>query len=113
MDRKSKKTNATRRKHLVYIQTKTSASDGRGGFTETWNEIGPVWASVDPIRAVKLQEYRSANVNATHLINISAKASITEHNRIRFGTRYFEIQTIENLQERDIDLVITATETRA
>ena len=114
MDRINKKSNASKRIHQVYIQSKTLSADGRGGFVDTWaDSVGPIWASVDPIRAVKRQEYKTTNVISTHLIGMSAKITVTEHNRIRFGNRVFEIETIEDILERGIDLVITASEVRA
>lgn len=114
MDRQLRKSNATRRNHQVYIQSKTGADDNHGGVVETWvDSVGPVWASVDPIRANKVFEYRSSNVHATHLIGMSARINVNETNRIRFGTRFFEITAVENLQERNVDLVITANEVRA
>ena len=112
LDRQSKKTPATSLRHQVYIQTVTTASDGEGGHTQAWTDDRVVWASVDPIQARQRLEYASISVEATHLVRVRGEETISEESRIRFGSRYFEILTVENIQERGVLKVITCRELR-
>lgn len=110
--RRPKKTFASNAKHKVTFQVATEVDDGEGGFTKSWTSGATVWAEVNPISAVQQLEYRSVGVDATHEIVVRNKLSITEDYRIMFGTREFEILTIENIQERGIVTIITCKERR-
>jgi len=112
IDRENKKTLASRLRHRVYIQTSTTTADGEGGHSQAWVDDRAVWASVDPIQARQRQEYASVSVEATHLVRVRGDQTVSEENRIRFGTRYLEILTVENIQERGIVKVITCRELR-
>lgn len=112
LDRQSKKSLSTRLRHRLYVQTVTTTSDGEGGHSQSWADDRAVWASIDPIQARQRSEYESISVEATHLIRIRGEQSVSEENRIRFGTRTFEILTVENIQERGVVKVITCKELR-
>lgn len=112
MNRQSQKSNATKRRHRVQIQEKSETRDSENALDETWKTIDTVWASVDPIRAVQQFQGRSVGVDATHLVGMDARITISELNRLVFDNRNLEILVIENMQERDFDLVITCKEVR-
>lgn len=116
MDRQGKKSSATEMRHYVTIQAKTSTADVEGGFTETWTDGDTVAAAVYPIRAQQQFNFRSINVDATHYIKIRGEISVSETNRIKWVvgglTRYFEILTIEDIQERSILKFMTTKEMR-
>jgi SPP1 family predicted phage head-tail adaptor len=116
MDRQGKKSNATEMRHYIVIQSNTSTTDEEGGFTENWSDGETVAAAIYPISAQQQFNFKSVNVDATHYIKIRGEITIAEADRIKFEneglTRYFEILTIENIQERDIEKFITCKETR-
>ena len=112
IERQGKKTLSSEAKHRVVIQTKSSVSDGEGGFTETYTGTATTWAAISPIRANQQMEYRSIGVDATHLIKLRGNVSINEADRVVFGSRVFEVLTVENIQERGILKVITCKERR-
>ena len=99
-------------RHYVEIQQATRTNDGEGGVSITWATTVTVAASIDPIRAVQQFNYKSVNVDATHLIKIRGEITVSEKNRILWGTRVFEILTIENINENGILKVITTKEAR-
>lgn len=112
-ERQGRKTLATECRHYVDIQRLTKTADGEGGFTETWGTIYTCAAAIYPIRAEQLFEYRSINVEATHIIKIRGKIDIlNEVDRIYWGVKekIYEILTIENIQEQDWVKVITCKE---
>jgi len=113
MDRQNKKSLATILRHRVNIESHMGTTDGEGGFIETWaTVIANVPASVDPIQARQVFQYRSVNVEATHWIKTRGDVSIAESDRIRWGTRVFEILVIEDIQEQGIVHLITTKEAR-
>ena len=110
----TKKTLSTRARHKVCIQYKTTVPDGEGGFDAGWTNASydPVWADVSPLMAKQVHEYKTIGVDATHLIRIAGAISISEEDRIQFGSRTFEVLTVEDLQERGIEKVCTCLERR-
>lgn len=112
-DRQPRKSQASQAQHYVYVQTRVSTADGEGGFSEQWTSgASAIPAAISPIQARQLFEYRSVNVDATHLIKVRGHTTVTEKDRILYGTRVFEILTVENIQERDFIKVITCKEVR-
>lgn len=103
LKRLDKKTLATECRHNIYVQTLTQTKDNEGGFTDSWADSASFyWAAILPLKAVQKFNYKSVNEEVTHMIKVRGEVSITSKQRIRFGSRYFEIKTVENVQERDI-----------
>lgn len=114
IDRIPKKTLATRARHQIYVQRRVQVADGEGGFADGWvnTTASPIWAEVSPIQAKQRLEYRTVGVDATHLVRLDGLLEVSERNRITFDGRFFEVLTVENLQERDVEKVITCLEVR-
>jgi len=111
MDRIGKKSAATEFRHRIAIQSYDKNSDGEGGYTRDWNTDKLIWAAIYPVKASQVFEYRSINVEATHVIKIRGlETAINDTYRFLFGTRVFEILTIENLQERNFVKVLLCKE---
>jgi len=113
VERSGRKTLATELRHRVTVKTCGRTADGEGGFTRAYSTAGTYWASISPIRATQVWEYRSINVEATHLVSLRGAATIGETDQIVYGTRVFEVLTVENIQERDVVQVCTCKEVRA
>jgi SPP1 family predicted phage head-tail adaptor len=110
--RQGRKSEATVLRHYVTILIATSTTDEEGGFTQAWADGNTIAASVDPILARQQFDYKSIGVTATHWIKVRGEIEVIEENRLRFGTRIFEILTIENIQETNFIKFITCKETR-
>jgi len=52
-------------------------------------------------------------VEATHIIKVRGELAIAEKYRILFGTRVFEVLTVEDIQERGIVKWATCKEDRS
>jgi len=110
--REGRKSLATELRHYITVQYLSKLSDGEGGYVESWYDRKNIAAAIYPIRADQLFEYRSINVEATHIIKIRGKIDLTEVDRIYWDVKEktFEILTIENIQEQDWVKVITCKE---
>jgi SPP1 family predicted phage head-tail adaptor len=111
-DRETKKSQASQAQHYIYIQTLVSTTDEEGGFSEQWANGSAIPAAVIPLQARQVMQYKSINVNATHIVKVRGRTTVSEGSRILFGSRVFEILTVENIQERDFIKVITCMENR-
>jgi len=113
MDRQNKKTLSSVLRHRVDIQTATRSSDSEGGVSTSWATVtAGVPASVDPIQARQQFQNRSVNVDATHIIKMRADVSLVETQQILWGSRVFEILTVENITEISEMYYITTKERR-
>jgi SPP1 family predicted phage head-tail adaptor len=112
-ERQGKKTLATEARHQVAIERNAATTDGEGGYSDgIWQTIDTVFAAIYPIQARQQFQYKSIGVDATHLIKIRGKIEVAETDRIKFGSRVFEILAVENIQERGFEKVITCKEAR-
>ena len=114
MNRLPRKKPSTNRRHLVWIRSATKVRDAEGGFTTQWanKEDVQTWASISPIQARHQTQYKAVGVDATHLVKVSGYTDIEEKDEILFGTRTFEVLTVENMQESDFEKVCTCLERR-
>lgn len=110
MIRLSKKELATQLRHRVTIQNYTPTSDGEGGKIDAWTDVRTVWAGVNPIRAAERNDYDSLNEEVTHAVRFRGNIDINSTQRIKHGSRYLEVKTVENIQERDVLKVVTCRE---
>lgn len=75
-------------------------------------EIGKVWAE---IRSIRGNEFIMAGANAvdvTARITIRYNRHVTDDMKIKYGEKMFDITFINNLEERNIELEILASEVR-
>jgi len=99
--------------HKVTAQDFTTTSDGAGGLTQTYSDTHTFYADIEP------QTGREA-IEAEQLIGkqpykfttrySSEVASIDNESRIKFGTRYFNIHSVINLNEENEFLEVMAWE---
>jgi SPP1 family predicted phage head-tail adaptor len=112
-EREPRKSQASEAQHYITIQIRMDTTDEEGGFTSAWEDVQVVSASILPIQARQQFEYKSINVDASHLIRIRGLVAVSETiNRILWGSRIFEILTVENIQERSYIKVLTCLEKR-
>lgn len=96
--------------HRIVIQTRSQASDGAGGVTETWSTFATVWASIEPMRANEVFWARHLEARVTHKVIIRYLANLTTSMRFTFGGRTFQIKGVRNLKEENRWLEIVAEE---
>jgi SPP1 family predicted phage head-tail adaptor len=97
-------------RHKIYFQDKSASSDGMGGSTWTWSDSFAAWAGIWPVSANEVIKNEALEHQITHRIRVRYESRIEPKLRIRFGSRYFEIVSIINPNERGIVLDIMATE---
>ncbi len=98
-------------RHKIALETPTETSDGLGGVSTAWSTFKSVYASIWPIKGAEYISAMQTTSEVTHKIRIRYLASVTSKMRIKFGTRYFEIEAIINPDERNIYLEMMCKET--
>jgi len=112
LSREGKKTIATEARCWIEIQRVTYSPDSEGGFTKSWALVTNCFSAIYPIKAIQRYEYKTINVEATHYFKIRGYIDCQETDRICFNGRYFEVLTIENIQENNLLLFIVCKEHR-
>jgi len=96
-------------KHRVTIQTVSRASDGQGGFTETWNDVTDVWVSIEPVKGWERYQAQQLETPVTHKIMMRYR-SLSTKDRLVYGARTFIIKEVLNVNEENRFLQIKAME---
>ena len=97
-------------RHKIIFQTGTLTSDGMGGGTTTWTDTVTMWAAIWPLSAREALENLKTEHRVSHRIRCYYSDDITPKQRIKYGTRYFEIVSLINPDESNIELEILAEE---
>lgn len=84
----------------IELQAATQTSDGMGGFTETWATRQTVWAAIWPMSAREMMQTMQTTMEISHRIRIRYKSGLLPSWRIKYGTRYFNIVSIVNPNEK-------------
>jgi SPP1 family predicted phage head-tail adaptor len=71
-----------------------------------------VWAKVEHVSGTERENQEMVSATGKYEIKIRYNSNVSEKDRVLFGTRTFEINEINNYQERDIYQVLTCTEVK-
>lgn len=93
----------------VTIQTKTITYDSYHAPIETWADTVTVWAGIETTGGGEFYAAQKINANTEMLITIRYR-TIAKTQRIKYGTRYFEILNINNVGERDREIQLSVKE---
>lgn len=100
-------------RHKVIIQTQTSGSTSagsRGQSQKTWADAKTVQASIVPLSGRELTLARQTIATATHKVEMYYNTSAVVKSRIKFGSRYLNIENVQNIDERKRKLQLLCTE---
>jgi len=102
-------------RHRVSVSNPSGyVPDGDGGYTSGYVPATPpvIDASIQAATARDLERVTAGTVlaTATHLIRCRFHPEITTATRLTFKGRIFEVQSVQNVDERDIALVLICTE---
>lgn len=98
-------------RHRIALRNNIQTRNPDGSINITKIVSKECWAAIYPISSKQVFEYKSINIEASHLIKIRGKIEISENTQdFLFKNREFEILTVENLQERNIISIIMCKE---
>lgn len=94
----------------ITVQYETRVADGMGGFNTTWTDLADVWAAIWPVSAKETISSMQNVMEISHRIRVRYRSTILPSYRIKFGTRYFNIVSIINPNEKNEWMDILAKE---
>lgn len=88
------------RRHPIRLQREVRTSDGQGGETVGWVD-GPVTrAEITPFSMREAVAAGQLATAAMHRIRILYRSDVTADQRVRYGSRTFDIQSVIDVDER-------------
>jgi SPP1 family predicted phage head-tail adaptor len=90
---------AGRLRHRVSIQSVGTAVDGYGDLSNSWTTDASVWAGITPVGGTENNIAGELTGVATHSIKMRYRTGVTAQNRIVFGSRTFEIESVKDWNE--------------
>jgi len=99
-------------RHKVSVQRLNRIDAGGGSYNVEWETFASPYAWIKPLSGTESLFGMQLEDTITHDIIIRYKASrtITPENRIKFGSRLFNIRSVINVEERNRWLQIRAEE---
>lgn len=98
-------------RQLIIIQQQVTTRNNFGEKDNTWVDLASVYASVNPLHGREFVENRIAQSEVTHRIHIRHYPNLTtKQHRIILGTRVLEIETLLNIDERNVMLELLCIE---
>ncbi len=90
-----------------------SYPDSHGQKHVNWTNHATVWASVEPLSGRELLRAQEVESAVTHRVRMRYTSGVTPDMRIALSTRRFNILSIRNRDERNVELELMCVEIAA
>ena len=97
-------------RHSVTLQSQSLTADGAGGATESWVDFVTVRANVEPLSGTEAFQAQQVNDDLSHTVTMRYYPGVTSKMRVKYGTRYFLIESIINTGERNREMILACRE---
>jgi len=99
-------------RHVVELQRSATAIDSHGDAIATWSTIATVRACVWPLSGREFIAAQTQQAELTARIEIRARPdlALTPKDRVKWGTRLFDIRHIVDLGGRGVEWQLLVTE---
>ena len=95
-------------RHLIVYQDEINSDDSAGGTDINFITKFPLYAKIEQMSASEIFRYQKLQYKATHKFTVRYDSSIIPTGRFVFETIFYNIRSINDLEERNIWLVIIA-----
>ena len=100
-----------RLRHLVSLQTRSTAQDSSGGQVNTWADWATgVYAEILPITGRELFAAQAVQQSVSHTVILRYRPGVNAAMRLVFGSRLFNINSVIDPEERRRWLSLTCDE---
>jgi len=92
---------AGRLRRRVTIQRSVRVDDGYGGSQVVWEDVGKVWAAVEPLRGSERYAAQQVKNDLSHRVLMRYRPGITPQMRLVLNDRVLNIEAAINVEERN------------
>lgn len=93
--------------HQIVLQIKFITQDAELTPIETWQTWRTLWAQPLPKTGREYYKFAVTDSEITEIFKVRYIGGITPHQRILFRCKYYEILSVINVEEKNIELVLT------
>lgn len=86
-------------RHRVEVHSKTETANDTGEKVATWAKTADRWASIRPVSGKEGTHGGRIRETTTHEIKLRWVDGLTAENRVVFGSRTFEVESVLNFNE--------------
>jgi len=97
-------------RHRIQVQAQQETRDAHGGVTRQWVTQATRWGAVKPLSGREFFSAQAVQSDVTHEIRMRHYDGLTTTNRLLHDSRTFEIKSVLNTDERNIETVAMCTE---
>jgi SPP1 family predicted phage head-tail adaptor len=97
-------------RHIITFQKKSGEQNDYGEVIDQWEDITTTRAAIYPISGKEFFAAEKINSEVTHKVNLRFSPSITTDLRVKFGERFFRIESAINFQEKNSILQLLCKE---
>mgnify|MGYP003152846792 CR=1 FL=1 len=97
-------------RHRLSIQSVGSTLDDYGDLSNSWSTDASVWGSIETVGGTEKDISSELVGVVTHKMKVRYRSGITPNSRILFDSRTFQIESVNNWQQRNIYLELLCKE---
>lgn len=98
------------RHRITFLKPMGTYKNGMGENVPDYTEVRTVWAFVSPKTGREYDEAQKLRAETTYNVRTRYFADITSEMQIRFNDRILKIESVLNINERNEELQIVASE---
>lgn len=95
------------------VQAKVETDDGRGGTTLVWSTMFRLNGKMKALQGYEQVRAQALEKKITHRIEAWYDSRLTTAHRLLYVDRIFDIQFVDNVNERNHKMLITVAEKNA
>jgi SPP1 family predicted phage head-tail adaptor len=96
-------------RHRITLQRATTSSVV-GQHVQSWSDVATYWAKVTPKSGTENPSEEGTGANVTYTVQMRFVSGITPKDRFHFNGRTLNIESVINVDERNIELEIECVE---
>ena len=97
-------------RHKITFQSQRRAKDSLGQPIESWKSVATVWANIITTGGREFYAAQKLHAETTAVIKIRYRPGLKPTMRIKYGSRYFDILAINDVDEAHREILITCKE---
>lgn len=94
----------------ITIESTSELNDAYGEPDKTWSTFATTWAAIEPQIGKEFFDASQVNAELVTRFRLRYHAGITPAMRVVYNSRNFNIESIVNINERNIELILTCIE---
>lgn len=88
-------------RNKIVIERETITKNNVGGYDSSWSTHLTPFAFIKPLSGSEVVRHRQLQSDISHKIYMRYEQDIIAKDRIKYGTREFQIRAVINIEERD------------